>query len=206
MKINTINSINNKGINKSIRMQDSILKNIQKQINKLQGKINEIKVNDKLTYEQKTEKIKAGQEQMSLLRQQYTQRQLEVRKQQREKAEKLAQKNNKTEKTEQEQQLDTILSADSALRSIKTNSSVRVELQGEKRVLDNEIKTDAGRGLDVSEKIEEAAELSSRLQKINENMADADKKVKNKVSLSTNDKEGTKAKEENEKKHIDVLI
>lgn len=201
MRINSTSSV----VNKAVKIQDSILKNIQKQINKLQGKINEIKVNDKLTYEQKTEKLKAGQEQMNMLRQQFTQRQLEISKQQREKAEKLAQNGNKTETTKEKQELDTILSADSALKAIKTKSSVRKGLEGEKRVLNNEIKTDAGRGLDVSEKIEDAAELSSRLQRINKNMA-ATEKVKPKLSSKANNNNKTKDKEENEKKHIDVLI
>jgi len=198
------------GLNSNVKSTDHMLESIQKQINKLQDQIKEIDADEKLSLEQKNEQKKLIYDQINNLRQQYSQREMALIREQQE-------KNNKVKVfTEGEKDagavvldpnLTAMISADSTLSSLRTSRKMKTKLEAEENTIDSEIKLDAGRGLGISEKVQQKNELSGKIQNVYDFLADDVKKTQNEFSQAMDEeKDDRNERQEKHSGHVDVSV
>lgn len=100
-----------------------------------------------------------------------------------------ASSSNVSTKTKNDVSMENLLSITNNLSRSKALSAQRVAMQGEKGVLDAEIKIDKGRGLDTANKEKRVSEITENIEniseKISENIGDINNKIKNNIESSS---------------------
>lgn len=209
MRIESNNAV---GLKSNSKESDYILESIQKQILKLQDQIKSIDADEKLSIEDKNEQKKFIYDQIHNLRQQYSQRELALireqqQQQQQEKVEVFTEDENDSEAVVLDGNLAAMMTAGVALNSVRTSRSVKAKLEAEERTLNSEIKTDSERGLGVSEKVQQRNEVSDNVQDVMDFLAVAVKQTHEAFDEAKEEAED-KRNEQNKSSngHVDVLI
>lgn len=167
MSINGVSDTGNQmpagtGMNK---LEDSVSKNIKKQIKDAQERLQEVSSNEDLSLEEKMKKRQEIQKEITTLNQQLRQHQIELRKEQQ--AEQKAQSSTNKERQQDakggglsQAGMQAIISADSTLKQAQVLGSVSSSMEGRAGVLKAEIKQDKGQNTEAKE-----AELAKVEQK-----------------------------------------
>ena len=149
---------------------DAVSKNIQNQIANAQKELQDLSSNEEMSLEDKMKKRQEIQQEIANLNQQLRQHQIQMRReQQSQKSSKddaaVSTKNTSAEKGTGLSQagMQAMISADSSMKQAKVQSSTASHMQGQARVMEAEIKRDAGRG-NTERKEEALADLQSRAQ------------------------------------------
>ena len=149
---------------------DAVSKNIQQQIAYAQQQLQQLSSNKNMTPEEKMKKRQEIQQEIANLNQQLRQHQIEQKRQQQA-AQSQGYSDNREENTEKakgrglsQTGMEAMISADTSIKQAKTQSGVATRLEGKAKVLESEIKMDAGRGGNVAKKQEELSELKQRAQ------------------------------------------
>ena len=172
MKINGSNTIMN-DMN-MMNKEDSVSKNIKKQIANAQKQMQELSANKDMSIEEKMKRREEIQTQIKDLNMQLRQHQIEQRK---EKASgkgssmddmlssnnKVASKSKKQSNGLSQASMKAMISADTAMSTARVQSSVRTKMEGKAGILESEIKLDGARGVDVEAKQEELAGLKEKI-------------------------------------------
>ena len=172
MKINGSNTIMN-DMN-MMNKEDSVSKNIKKQIANAQKQMQELSANKDMNIEEKMKRREEIQTQIKDLNMQLRQHQIEQRK---EKASgkgssmddmlssnnKVASKSKKQSNGLSQASMKAMISADTAMSTARIQSSVRTKMEGKAGILESEIKLDGARGVDVEEKQEELAGIKEKI-------------------------------------------
>ncbi len=177
---------------------DALSKSLQKQIAEAQQKLQEVSSSQEMSMEEKMQKRQEIQKQIFELQNQLRQHEMELRKEARqskndEMEEMLGGRREEVQTTSDgagqtsgvtQAGMEAMISADSALTQAKSQGGVARRLKGDKRVLEGEIKLDAGRGRAVEHKQAALSDLEQRviqaessqirgLQEASEKIADA---------------------------------
>lgn len=158
--------------------QDSRLKAIQSQIDKVQKQLQNLSGNDKMSLEEKMNKQKELQQQLQDLNKQLAQRKAEI---QQEKREKAAAKDNSqapAPKNIDRQEfsafgiasMESMIRADASMKQVKAVQSAKTSMEGHAGVLEREIKADKERGGSAERKEAELERLNKRIQDVSANM------------------------------------
>ena len=172
MKIDGTNTLMN-GMN-VMQKNDTVSKNIQKQIANAQKQLQELSSNKEISLEEKMKRRQEIQQQINDLNNQLRQHQIEQRK---EKAsgkgssmDDMLSSNNKEASKSRKQgdglsqaSMKAMISADAAMSTARVQSSVRTKMEGKAGILESEIKLDGARGVDVEEKQEELAGIKEKI-------------------------------------------
>ena len=152
--------------------QDSHLKAIQKQIEKVQQQLQDLSNNKEMSPKEKMNKRKELQEKLQDLTRQMFQIKMEIRQEKQEKSaakaksQDLAQENTGKKESSTIQTATTlhgIISADTSMRQMETGRSVKANMEGKAGVLESEIKMDKGRGCSTEKKEAELTALNTRI-------------------------------------------
>lgn len=176
---------NNLYIGKVGKGQDSRIKNLMKQKESIQERIEKLKQqkieakNPEDIIKQQKEKIEELQAQIQQIDNDIAQSKIE----EQEKKEKEKPTEN-TQNTEEETLEDSIFSLDKNLSNIKQQNSVKTELQGRANILKIEIKLDASRKSSVGDKIEELAGLDAKILSLDKKVIDNLQKINDNTSQS----------------------
>lgn len=216
MRINGINGTNTQtGTIGMAQANDSVSKNIQKQIANAQQKLQDLSANEEMSLEDKMKKRQEIQQEITNLNQQLRQHQMEQRKEQQSKKSSMddmvaGTKNTSAKKGTglSQASMQAMISADSSMKQAKVQGSMATQMEGKVGVLESEIKMDKGRGASTEKKEEELADLQAKAQAATaaqvSTLADANKKMEEtakedqKVS-KTEDKDKTKKKNADDK-------
>ena len=171
MRINGLNGTNAPtGTMGMGNVDDAVSKNIQNQIANAQKELQDLSSNEEMSLEDKMKKRQEIQQEIANLNQQLRQHQIQMRReQQSQKSSKddaaASRKNTSAEKGTGLSQagMQTMISADASMKQAKIQGSTASHMQGQARVLEAEIKRDAGRG-NTERKEEALADLQSRAQ------------------------------------------
>ena len=147
--------------------EDAQSRNIRKQIEEAQKKLQEVSANGELSSEDKMKKRQEIQKQISDLRMQLRQHQTELKKQQRE--EKRAAENNSDSEGKAGEQnaglstagIKAVISSETSMKQAKVQNGVVAKMEGKAGVLEAEIKQDSRNGGDTSAKEAELADRKS---------------------------------------------
>lgn len=161
----------NYGQNTNGANQDSRLKAIQKQIEKVQEQLQNLSNNKEMSMKEKMNKRKELQEKLQDLNRQMFQIKIEIRQEKQEKSAANAKNPDLAQENTGRQELSAmrtstmqgIIHADTSMRQMETVQSVRTNMKGKAGVLENEIKMDTGRGCPTEEKEAELAALNDRI-------------------------------------------
>ena len=155
---------------------DPETKSLQKQIAEKQKQLQELSSNQEMSMEEKMKKRQDIQKEITDLKNQLRQHQIEQRKEQQQQKSSVMDdmlgSNKKEEAQKQEDQgagisqtsMKAMITADSAINQAKVYGGVASDMEGTAKVLTSEIKADAGRGSSV-EKQQELAEVEKRAEK-----------------------------------------
>ena len=174
MKINGLNGVNtqNDGMN-MMQSNDSVSKNIQNQIANAQKTLQELSADKDMSIEEKMKKRQEIQQQISELKQQLRQHQIEQRKEKQQKKKSsmddmLGGNKRNTPKAEKQstglsqESMRAMISSDVAISQAQVQGSIATKMGGRAGVLEAEIKLDMARGNDVEAKKEELAEVQQK--------------------------------------------
>lgn len=184
MQISGVEQSNNallsggQGVGGTNNTEDSQLKAIQKQITAVQKQLQELSQNTDMPTEEKMKKKKELQTKLGELNKQLTQRQMEIQrekreeqlKKNRERLEEQAQKQKSKEEQQQAQTIGKIMKMDGAMEKVETKDSVRISMEGRKRVLEGEIRADKNYGADTSMKEEDLSDMEGRIRDLSKSM------------------------------------
>lgn len=158
--------------------EDSVSRNIQKQIENEQKKLQDLASDEKMTPEEKMKKRQEIQQEIASLTQQLRQHQMEVKREQQQSKtssmENTPGGSNKSAEAKSEESsvglsqegMQALISANASVKQAGVHENVSSKLKGEANVLRSEIKTDASRGggSSVAKKQQELAETEGRAQ------------------------------------------
>lgn len=180
--VNGANHIAQPGLSGMNMQEDSISKDLKRQIEKAQKQLQEISSNQDLSMEEKMKKRQEIQQEIASLNQQLRQHQIEQRKEQQ-----TVQKQSKgnamdevlggspaagSKKTDKsgsglsQASMQSMISADSSMKQAQVQGSVATKMEGRANVLEAEIKQDGGKGENSLEAKE--GELAETRQKAQE--------------------------------------
>lgn len=129
--------------------QDAYSKGIQSQIANVQKQLQSLSSRGGMSPEEKMKKRQELQRQINDLNNQLRQHEIEQRKERQK------------QKTEGGS-MEAMISADAAMNQAQVQNSVATDMEGNARILKSEIRQDAARGTDTSDKQEALAELEER--------------------------------------------
>lgn len=151
--------------------EDTVSRNLQRQIADAQKRLQEISSNGEMGMEEKMKKRQEIQQEITDLNQQLRQHQIEQRKEQQAKhasmadgAARRAQKPEGSGSVLSQASMQAIVSADASMKQAHVQGSVATQMEGRAGVLKAEIKQDAGRGDDIKKKEAELANLQGKAQ------------------------------------------
>ena len=186
-----INGINGAGAQSAPagtgQAMDAQSKNIRKQIEEAQKKLQEISSSGEISPEEKMKKRQEIQKQISDLRMQLQKHQAEMRRQQQ--AEKRAAENQSKAGQKQEEQatgvsaagMQAVISADNSMKQARVQNGVAVKMEGRAGVLEAEIKQDGRNGGNTQAKEAELAEAKEKADAAKasgiETLREADRKM-----------------------------
>lgn len=128
--------------------------------------------------------IKNVQEQLEELNKKLMQTTLESQQKEREKKEIEMKEQVKDEDSVSNIRNENLILLSSSLKQISLQSSVSTKMKGEARVLASEIKLDEGRGLDVTSKKEDLAQINVKVENINKKIGEKLKNVNEQINKS----------------------
>lgn len=164
------------------RASDSVSRDLTRQIEEAQKKLQELSSNENLSMEEKMKKRQELQKQINDLNSQLRQHQMELRREAAEQSRMKDKQNSGAEdssgsgkkagsagKSQQEAGLSAggmqaMISADGSMKQAKVQGSVAGRMEGKAGVLEAEIKLDAGRGGSTEAKEKELAEVKRKRQ------------------------------------------
>ena len=182
--------------------EDAQSRNIRKQIEEAQKKLQEVSANGELSSEDKMKKRQEIQKQISDLRMQLRQHQTELKKQQRE--EKRAAENNSDSEGKAGEQnaglstagIKAVISSETSMKQAKVQNGVVAKMEGKAGVLEAEIKQDSRNGGDTSAKEAELAETKNRAKEAEasgmKSLKEANRKVREEAGMGETDPETEK--------------
>lgn len=185
--------------------EDAQSRNIRKQIEEAQKKLQEVSANGELSSEDKMKKRQEIQKQISDLRMQLRQHQTELKKQQRE--EKRAAENNSDSEGKAGEQnaglstagIKAVISSETSMKQAKVQNGVVAKMEGKAGVLEAEIKQDSRNGGDTSAKEAELAETKNRAKEAEasgmKSLKEANRKVREEAGMGEADPETEKEEE-----------
>ena len=210
----------------SNQTMDSITKSLQKQINDAQQQLRSLSENNTMSSEEKMKKRQEIQKQINDLNNQLRQHQMELKKEEREKK----QEENKINKQNSsdvpnkngmsQSNMESLITADSAMNQAKESGKVVTKLKGKEGVLESEIKLDESRGVNVDAKLAELAKTQqgvynaqsnqfSSLKDAKDKLEDAEESdntdIVEKTDVKSYSKDGEPIKEESEPS-VSVLV
>lgn len=175
------NKIAQPGLSGMNMQEDSISKDLKRQIEKAQKQLQEVSSNQDLSMEEKMKKRQEIQQEIASLNQQLRQHQIEQRKEQQ-----TAQRQSKGNAMDEvlgggpaagskkagklgsglsQASMQSMISADSSMKQAQVQGSVATKMEGRANVLEAEIKQDGGKGENSLEaKEEELAETRQKAQ------------------------------------------
>lgn len=167
---------------------DSVSKNIQRQIANAQQRLQDLSSNEELSLEDKMKKRQEIQQEITNLNQQLRQHQIEQRKEQQSKKSAIDDMVTGTKNTSakkgtglSEAGMRAMISADSSMKLAKVQGNMAKQMEGQAGVLESEIKQDAGKG-NTEKKEADLAELRAKVLSATEaqmsTLADANKFIK----------------------------
>ena len=168
MRIDGLNGANTPVGGMKMQMgSDSVSKNIQNQIANAQKQLQELSDNKDMSIEEKMKKRQEIQQRITDLNNRLRQHQIEMRKEQQEKAAKSAEKRNPARKESKsaglsQESMKAMISADSAVSQAQVQESVVTRMEGRAGILTAEIKQDEASGRNVEAKKEELAEVQQK--------------------------------------------
>lgn len=157
---------------KQANNNDSVSKDIQRQITNVQKQLQSLSEKKDMSVEEKASRRKELQAQLQDLNQQLRQRQIEVQKEEREKKVKEAEPQAKKEKPNDKagslktDDMQSIIKADQDMKQVNTVSNVQKKMSGNAGILESEIKSDEMRGQDASAKKEKLADIESKITEL----------------------------------------
>ena len=172
MGINGVNGINaTAGSMGMAQANDAESKNIQKQIAEEQQKLQDLSSNDELSLEEKQKKRQEVQREITNLKQQLRQHQIELRKEQQSpKASSVEDMVAGPQSTSagkgkglSQASMQSMISADASMKQAKVQGRMATQMEGRAGVLASEIRQDAGSG-NTEKKEEELADLQAKAQ------------------------------------------
>lgn len=170
MKINGVDNTygnldSSKNQSNYIQENDSVSKNLRNQIANAQKRLQELSKNEEMPLEEKMKKRQEIQREIVDLNNQLRQHQIELRMEKQKSADKSAEESDNRKQMPQDSSqkkgamysanVEAIISADISVNQAKQLASVRKSMEGKARVLEVEIKLDAGRGAATDKKVEE---------------------------------------------------
>ncbi len=167
----------------NFQKKDAIQESLRKQMENIQKQLLAVTENKSLSIEQKKDIKKNLNEQLEEINKQMFERQLEIREEKQKQREKKIKENairNFNKDSEQGEITDFIRIATS-MGKIKSQHLISLEMKGEARVLESEIKLDESRGLDVSEKKVNLSDIKDKLSKLSKKIGKSVKEVNNEV-------------------------
>lgn len=197
---------------------DSESKEFQNQITNAQNRLQELSANHEMTDEEKKKKRQEIQKQITELNNQLRQHQIEMRREQQEKKKDAEDLPDGTQEKEKQQAaglsqhgMKAVVSADSAVKQAEAQGRIAMEMENRVRVLQGEIKQDAGRGRDTERKQEELEALEKRAANISGAqmgiLSDAAHKIKQVTELENGeDKKQTEEQKKISEKTVDVAM
>ena len=143
------------------RQSDPVSRNIQAQIGNAQKRLQELSSNDTMSVEEKMKKRQEIQKEIASLNQQLRQHQIEKRKEQRAQGTSMddmlggghrTAKKGKEGTGLSQAGMQAMISADSSMKVADAQGSVAVQMDGQARVLQSEIRMDRNSGVSTEEK------------------------------------------------------
>ena len=168
MRTDGLNGVNTPVGGMKMQMgSDSVSKNLQNQIANAQKQLQELSDNKDMSIEEKMKKRQEIQQRITDLNNQLRQHQIEMRKEQQEKAVKSSEKRNSARKESKsaglsQESMKAMISADSAVPQAQVQGSVVTRMEGRAGILTAEIKQDEASGRNVEAKKEELAEVQQK--------------------------------------------
>ena len=168
MRIDGLNGVNTPVGGMKMQMgSDSVSKNLQNQITNAQKQLQELSDNKDMSLEEKMKKRQEIQRRITDLNNQLRQHQIEMRKEQQEKAAKSAAKREPAKKETKsvglsQESMKAMISADSAVSQAQVQGSVVTRMEGRAGILTAEIKQDEASGRNVEAKKEELVEVQQK--------------------------------------------
>lgn len=169
---------------------DESLKSIQKQIENVQKKLQDLSNNDKMSDEEKASMRKELQQELQDLNRQAAQKRMEI---QQEKSENVAASNNQNistlgnEKTSAAIKMDSmkgIISADISIKRTDRLNSAKTSMEGNADILNGQIKTDSERGRSTDIKETELSDLKEKINGTTSDMMDKISTINKKIEKS----------------------
>lgn len=152
---------------------DSVSRNLQSQIAEAQKQLQELAQNQELPREEKMKRRQELNQRINDLTNQLKQHEAELRKEKQQEAAEAKQENQQqaTSKDGDTVQIsaagmEAALSADSSMKLAKVQGAVKKKMQGQARVMESEIKTDAARGQNVEKQLNALSNLEQRIAKV----------------------------------------
>ena len=149
--------------------KDSYSENIQRQIDSIRQQMQELSQNDSITMEEKMKKRQQMQQQINELNNELRKHQIEQRRQKQEERSSMDRMLPDASGNAEDSgnaisasQMKSMISADSSMTVAKAEKRTASELEGKAKVLEGEIRSDAGRGVDVEKKQKQLQDLESR--------------------------------------------
>ena len=155
------------------RQSDPVSRNIQAQIGNAQKRLQELSSNDTMSVEEKMKKRQEIQKEIASLNQQLRQHQIEKRKEQRAQGTSMddmlgcghrTAKKGKEGTGLSQAGMQAMISADSSMKVADAQGSVAVQMDGQARVLQSEIRMDRNSGVSTEEKEAQLADLQAKAQ------------------------------------------
>lgn len=195
---------------------DATGKNIQKQIDAAQKRLQELASDEKMSMEEKARKSQEILQEITDLKNQLRQHKREMRKEQQQvqksqlegmlnSSKRASPKAKKQGAGLSQASMTALLSAGSALTQARVQSSAVTSMEGRAGVLESEIKLDASRGVNVEDKKEELSALQERMAQVGsaqmKTLTEANTKLEEAAKADQQAKKTTKEeKTTNEKK------
>lgn len=151
--------------------KDSYSENIQRQIDSIRQQMQELSQNDSMTMEEKMKKRQQMQQQINELNNELRKHQIEQRRQKQEERSSMDRmlpdasgnvEDSGNGNVISASQMKSMISADSSMTVAKAGKRTASELEGKAKVLEGEIRSDVGRGVDVEKKQKQLQDLESR--------------------------------------------
>lgn len=217
MKINGINNTNPQtgGMN-IMQTNDSVSKNIQKQIANAQKQLQELSSNKEMSMEEKMKKRQEIQQQIADLNNQLRQHQIEKRKEQQAKkssrndmggSKQTTSKAGKQSTGLSQASMRAMISADSAINQARVQGNVATKMKGRAGVLESEIKLESARGGNVEKKQEELSAIEQKAAEVGtmqiNTLAKANQELETTKTDQQAEKTDSKDKKANKKDFVD---
>jgi len=207
MQIGSVNqadeSTKSSGVRKNL--QDPRIKSIQEQINNVRKQLNELSANENLTVEQKRERRKQLNEQIKNLTERLTQTQMQIQQENMKKASQKSEeksKNNPLSKTDTKAESQTakftedFVMLDLSMNQMKAMNSIKVNMKGQAKVLESEIKMDRDKGVNTEYKEKELADIKNGITNMEKEIGEKSGEIINSSKSSEKDEPNPSEKDD----------